>query len=675
MPIYLETATISIPERQALIQAFPCFSNLTAEQSKTLALLMREVRYAPGEILVRQEDWVDSVYFIVKGEAEVSYLSVYKNKKSITPLAILRPGESVGLNDTGFFSASGKRTATVTASTALLLLLLDLKSLHAFLQNNKLESGMFAAAEQMLRMQLIKQSLPFGKLTHERLLWLCERVEDLAIPAGTVIFRQGDQGDRCYLIRSGKIEIIAEEADGSSHLLAVLKPPTLFGEATLVTQQPRNASARAIEDTQLLALSLEYLSELWEKEQKVADMFMTLMVDRSRPQRNPAVSEYPRTTPEGQTLVILKNPDKARYFKLSQEGWFIWQQMNGKQTLLEITLALANQYQVFSPNLVVALISKLAASGFISNIHLGNLGPKKMTAWQHCRARLRALLDFRLIFNNADVWLTFFYNKCGKFLFTRVGQLCLACISLGGGVVFLGAENHIATLLKTLHASGLILVCMLPLMLLTVVLHELGHALGTKAYGRQVHCMGLGWHWLRPIAFTDTTDMWLDTRGHRIAVNFAGLYANVLVAGLCSLLILLVPSLYLQVFLWLFALMTYINGFAMLNPAQDMDGYFIMMDYFEKPHLRQDATAWLMHQFPSAIKHPMRLVKSIPECSYWLACLIFLSVTALITFYVQGFVLKLLGLTPPHPLMVLLLPTLTVAFSSLRLIADIRQQD
>ena len=387
------------------------------------------------------------------------------------------------------------------------------------------------------------------------------------------------------------------------------------------------------------------------------------------------MSEYPRTSPDGQTLVILKNPANASYFKLSQEGWFIWQQMNGKQTLLEITMALANQYQVFSPNMVVAVISKLASSGFVSNVSLGKLRREKQTALERWGARLQSILDFRIIFKKADQWLTFFYNKGGKFLFTRLGQLFLATLALSGLIVFFGTENHVVHLLKTLHASWLILVCMLPLMMLTAVLHELGHALGTKAYGRQVHCVGLGWNWTRPIAFTDTTDMWLDTRDHRIAVNLAGLYANVLVAGLCSLLVLVVPSLYLQAFLWLFALMTYIKGFAMLNPAQDMDGYFIMMDYFERPRLRQDATAWLIRKFPSLLKHPATLLKYAPEWGYWLACLVFLALTAIITLYVQGFVLKLLGLHPPNLITALLVPALTVALSSLALISDIRKQD
>lgn len=675
MSIKVEIATINPTSRQALVQSFPCFSKLTNEQCHKLTQLMHEIKYTPGERVIHQDDIVDSVYFIVSGKAEVTLQTEFKKKIVSTPVAILGPNEGIGLNDTGFFSSTGKRTATVTAIADLLLLHLDLKDLHSFLQSNNLESGMYTAAEQMLRMRLIKQSLPFGKITHERLQWLCEKVEDIVILAGTVIFNQGDKGDRCYLIRSGKVEISAIEKDGSSHQLAILKPPTLFGEATLVTQQPRNATARALEDCQLLVLPHAYLTELWEKEHKIADMFMTLMVDRSRPLRNPKVTEHPRTAPDGQTIVILKNPETSSYFKLSQEGWFIWEQMNSKHTLLEITMSLANQYQIFSPNMVAALISKLAHAHFVQNVSTKEIVHAKETVLKKWLRRLRMILEFRLFFRRADYWLTKAYNNGVKLLFTRLGQLIFATLTISGFITFLYSESHIITLFRTLHDSWLLFIFMIPLTLLTVTLHELGHAFGTKAYGREVHSMGIGWQWTTPIAFADTTDMWLDTRWHRIAVNAAGLYTNLFVAGFCSLLILIIPVYYIQAFLWLFALTTYINGFAMLNPSQDLDGYFIMMDLFEKPYLRRDATVWLIKKLPASIKHPALFLKHGPEITYWITCILFLSLTVIITLFVQGFVLKMLGMTPPNIVSALILPLVAVIVASLTFIEDVKRHE
>src|SRR6185437_16938924 len=77
------------------------------------------------------------------------------------PIAILHTGETIGLNDTGFFSTTGKRTATVIALSAITLLRIDLTNLHDFLAKYpELQAKMYATSEQMLRTQFIKQSLP-----------------------------------------------------------------------------------------------------------------------------------------------------------------------------------------------------------------------------------------------------------------------------------------------------------------------------------------------------------------------------------------------------------------------------------------------------------------------------------------------------------------------------------
>lgn len=681
MPEYLAEPSVSLSQRQALIHNFACFSALTPMQCQLLAERFREVRYSAGEVIVVENDLIDAVYLLVSGEAEVTRETSFKNKKTIIPVSILHANESIGLNDTGFFSATGKRTATVTAITETLLLALDLKELHAFLAEQKLESALYQAAEQMLRVRLIKQSLPFGKLSHERLLWLSERVEEISVAAGETIFQQGAKGDRCYLVRSGKIEIVAVGAAAiitpeqpKEHQLAVLKPPTLFGEATLITQTTRNATARAVEDSKLLVLSYDHLTELLEKEGNVADMFMTLMVDRSRPSRNEKVKEYPQTTPEGDTIVILKDPEHSTYFKLSQEGWFIWQQLDGEQTLLEITMALTNQFQVFAPNMVVAIISKLARAGFVTKVSAGSFTHKKQSRLARFFTKLKQLLEFRIIFKGADRWLTTAYNRGVYLLFTHLGQVLIATVSIFGVGVFFVTENRVVSLLRSLPDSWLIFVAIIPCMIFTVCFHELGHAFMTKAFGHEVHYMGVGWYWTGPVAFTDTTDMWLDVRWRRIAVNAAGIYANILLASAAALLILVMPSAYGEAFLWLFALMTYINGFSMLNPLQEMDGYYILMDATEQPHLRKASVLWLIKNFTTCLRHPSLFSKYWGEVSYWISCIVFLVSTALITLYVQGFILKLLGLRPPNLAVILLLPLLMALVSGLSIVAEIRNQ-
>jgi putative peptide zinc metalloprotease protein len=652
---------------------------LKPSETKELASLMQEDTYSPGQFIVVEDELVDRVYILVSGDAEVTHQvkvkkALKKTRVNIAPLAVIGPGDAIGLNDTGFFSTTGMRTATVTATTKVKVLSIDLKSLHHFLEMHPhLQTQMYSAATQMLRVRLIKQSLPFVKLSYERTQWLANQVEEIKIQPGTVIFQQGEHGNSCYLIRSGHVEIDAAEEDGSERQLAVLKAGTLFGEATLITHDPRNATARAIDECELLVLKHKHLSELIETEANVAKMFMTLMVDRSRPLRNTNVSAHHRITADGQSIVILKNPDNGSYFKLSAEGWFIWQQLDGKKTMHAVTMALSNEFNTFAPDIVVALISKLAKAKFILNVEVVDESAEgRQSKIMRMVQRARRYLEFQYAFGDADNWLTQVYNKGVYLLFSKIGKIVLGLLAVTGLVTFLANTSSTIDTFEIMPHVWWIFVWLIPCTLLSVALHELGHAFATKSFGYEVHYMGVGWYWLSPVAFTDTSDMWLSTRGPRIVVNLAGILTDTLVAGIASLLILVIADPYIQAFLWFFALYTYINAFRMLSPLQELDGYYILMDLVDKPHLRQAAVLWLVNKFPKSLRSPRLFKENMPEVYYWLACLCFIFLVSLLTLFVQTVVFKMLGLHASNIYISLSLPILIAIFSSLGVIGDIR---
>lgn len=667
--------SVTIPERQQLISVFPCFTSLNLEQIKSLAKLMHECKIQPNDLIVKEDDLIDSIYIIYSGRAEVTRAMQDKKKMVQVPVAMLTEGEAIGLNDTGFYSSTGKRTATVTALTEMVVLKIDIKDLYAFLHANNLELSMHAASDQMLKMRLIKQSLPFAKLSHERLAWLAKQVEIVHISAGQNVFSQGETGDKCYLIRSGQIEIIAHDESGGERQITTLKSPALFGEATLLTHTRRNATAKAISDCELLMIRYEYLSELIESESAVADMFMTLMVDRSQPVRNPDVSIHQRKTKDGQYVTILKNPNTNSYFKLSSEGAFIWNLLDGKHTIQDITLELAEKLDLFAPNLVAGLVSKLSHSGFITNIKIDEQSMlQKRSGLRYLVAKITSILNFRKTFGDADKNLTYIYNKYLFFFFSKIG-LSLLTLLIGVGIfTFLYNTNHMLHFFQTHHIGGLLLFSLIPLSLVGVVLHELGHAFAVKAFGKEVHYIGVGWCWIGPIAFTDTSDMWIAPRKERMLVNLAGSYVDILLAGIASILIFVVPSPYVQAVLWLWALYAYLGAIRMLSPLQDMDGYYVLMDWLEKPRLRQVSVIWLVKKFPKCLRRPALFKQSYPEIIYWLSCIIFIVLISAITLLIQGFVFKVIGLAPSNPYLTLMLPILAAILSSLSIISDIRNQ-
>ncbi len=79
---------------------------------------------------------------------------------------------------------------------------------------------------------------------------------------GDVVFREGDEGDKLYLLLEGKIRISREVSGMGEEALAVLGPGQAFGEMALIDDFPRSADARVHERCRLLVLSKDALEDL-----------------------------------------------------------------------------------------------------------------------------------------------------------------------------------------------------------------------------------------------------------------------------------------------------------------------------------------------------------------------------------------------------------------------------
>ena len=118
-----------------------------------------------------------------------------------------------------------------------------------------------------------------GQLPQEKWDELARAVEDLVVAPGTVILRQGDPGDKFYLIRTGRVRVFREDA-GLETELAVLQAGDDFGEMALFMEEPRSATVAALEETRLMVLSKEQFQSILRDFPNVTFAFVRQMSER-----------------------------------------------------------------------------------------------------------------------------------------------------------------------------------------------------------------------------------------------------------------------------------------------------------------------------------------------------------------------------------------------------------
>jgi hypothetical protein len=99
---------------------------------------------------------------------------------------------------------------------------------------------------ELARLRAIPMFAPLAPPTIER---LAANLVPVDAPAGAWLVREGELGDRFYVVDEGEVEI---EIDGRT--VRREGPGSSFGEIALLRDVPRTASVRAVSDVRLLAL-------------------------------------------------------------------------------------------------------------------------------------------------------------------------------------------------------------------------------------------------------------------------------------------------------------------------------------------------------------------------------------------------------------------------------------
>lgn len=467
----------------------------------------------------------------------------------------------------------------------------------------------------------LQQASPFAALDAVRCRALATRLQRRTVPSGAVVIRQGEPGDACYLIHRGRVEVVADDGSAQARQLATLEAGALFGEAALLTQSPRNATVRTLEACELLILHRADLLAVMGSHPEVTRRMIELLRLRDRPRRTSGIIVQERISADGAAVAILKDPQRGTYYQLSVEGRFIWDQLDGEHTLRDVTLAYFVRFQAFAPHMIAEVIAGLAAAGFVVGSAVRSdvaaLGPASPW-WQRAILAVRRGVEWRIVLDRVDPFFARWYRRGVRWIYTWPSQCALLAVTIGGIAAFIALSDRVDIAQATIHGSAVIW-WLVPALCVSIVVHELGHAFTVKACGRDVSGIGLGWYWFSPIAFVDTSDMWLADRRSRMAVTIAGPYANCILAGGTACIGWWSSDPLIMTVCWLFALGSYALVCFNANPLLEYDGYYCLMDFLDRPNLRRHCLAWLWKGLPAALRDPRKLRGHWLECCYGIA--------------------------------------------------------
>ncbi|TDE00494.1 Crp/Fnr family transcriptional regulator [Jiangella asiatica] len=129
---------------------------------------------------------------------------------------------------------------------------------------------------------VLRSALLFRELDDEAAGALRASMTEVHLSRGETLFREGDEGDRVYVVTEGKVKLGRTAPDGRENLLALLGPGQMFGELSLFDPGPRSATATAVTDTTLWSLSHADLTPWLSGRPEVARGLLLQLASRLR---------------------------------------------------------------------------------------------------------------------------------------------------------------------------------------------------------------------------------------------------------------------------------------------------------------------------------------------------------------------------------------------------------
>lgn len=343
-----------------------------------------------------------------------------------------------------------------------------------------------------------------------------------------------------------------------------------------------------------------------------ADAIANAPVEQSRPipVRRRHDLQIAATGTQSHPLWTVKDPLSNRYFQLRAADYFVFCQLDGAATIEQIQQRFYASHapRMLSEEQILSFVQRLWSQGLITAERFGmsEAISQRATRMRSAERKQKMMSWLAIRFRGIDP--DRFLTAClpaVNWLFSPVAVMLSVLLMLIAAVIVGSEWETLRRELPTFQAfltSGHLIWFLLTLAAVKVF-HELAHAFACKRFGGECHELGVMLLALTPCLYCNVSDAWLlPRRWHRIAISGAGIYAEVVIASLCTLLwsvtvpgVVHTTCLYMMVISSVNTLL--LNG----NPLLRYDGYYILADAIGVPNLRSRSQAlvqsWLTRRY------------------------------------------------------------------------------
>src|SRR5215213_9796578 len=202
--------------------------------------------------------------------------------------------------------------------------------------------------------RLLGQVPLFSSLNERDLAQLAQVAVPRTYEAGEAVFREGDSGDTCYVVREGAVRVTRRHSDGRVITLAELRPGSIFGELAMFGSEVRSASVEALEPTRALAILAGDMRRIMVQHPEIAVKMLEGLADRLRA-ANERISRQSFQTVAGRVASTLLGQVAAR-----ADGG------DGREVVIEATQAEIAQLAGASRESASRFLAKLERAGVIT---------------------------------------------------------------------------------------------------------------------------------------------------------------------------------------------------------------------------------------------------------------------------------------------------------------------